>query len=125
MAFGVWSLINGQLDIGSSIVAVISFGIIVDDTIHFLSKYQYARNSGASSADAVRFSFTIVGRALVVTTIALVIGFAVLITSSFTLNSSMGLLTGIAISFALILDFFLLPPLLMLIDRDKKTATAQ
>lgn len=120
MAFGVWSLINGQLDIGSSIVAVISFGIIVDDTIHFLSKYQYARNNGASSADAVRFSFTIVGRALLVTTIALVIGFSVLVTSSFTLNSSMGLLTGIAISFALILDFFLLPPLLMLMDRDKK-----
>ena len=125
MAFGVWSLINGQLDIGSSIVAVVSFGIIVDDTIHFLSKYQYARNNGANSADAVRFSFTIVGRALMVTTIALVIGFAVLVSSSFTLNSSMGLLTGIAISFALILDFFLLPPLLMFIDRDKKTAKAE
>ena len=117
MAFGVWSLINGQLDIGSSIVAVISFGIIVDDTIHFLSKYQYARNSGASSEDAVRFAFTTVGRALLVTTIALVIGFSVLISSSFTLNSSMGLLTSIAIAFALILDFFLLPPLLMLMDR--------
>jgi predicted RND superfamily exporter protein len=118
MAFGVWSLINGQLDIGSSIVAVISFGIIVDDTIHFLSKYQYARNAGATAEDAVRFAFTTVGRALLVTTIALVIGFSVLTTSSFTLNSSMGLLTSIAIAFALILDFFLLPPLLMLMDKD-------
>lgn len=116
MAFGVWSVINGQLDIGSSIVAVISFGIIVDDTIHFLSKYQYARNNGSSSADAVRFAFTTVGRALLVTTIALVIGFSVLITSSFTLNSSIGLLTSMAISFALLLDFLLLPPLLMLLD---------
>jgi predicted RND superfamily exporter protein len=117
MAFGVWSLINGQLDIGSSIVAVISFGIIVDDTIHFLSKYQYAKNNGSSAEDAVRFAFTTVGRALLVTTLALVIGFSVLTTSSFTLNSSMGLLTSIAISFALVLDFLLLPPLLIFMDR--------
>jgi len=117
MAFGVWSLINGQLDIGSSIVAVISFGIIVDDTIHFLSKYQYAKNNGSSAEDAVRFAFTTVGKALLVTTVALVIGFSVLTTSSFTLNSSMGLLTSIAIAFALILDFLLLPPLLIFIDR--------
>jgi len=119
MAFGVWSLINGQLDIGSSIVAVISFGIIVDDTIHFLSKYQYAKKTGSSAEDAVRFALTTVGKALLVTTVALVIGFSVLTTSSFTLNSSMGLLTSIAIAFALILDFLLLPPLLIFMDRGR------
>ncbi len=117
MAYGVWSMINGQIDIGSSIVAVISFGIIVDDTIHFLSKYQRSREQGMNAQEAVTECFSKVGRALSVTTISLIAGFLVLTTSTFSMNVSMGMLTSMAIGFALLLDFLLLPFILMKLDR--------
>ena len=121
MAYGVWSLINGQIDIGSSIVAVISFGIIVDDTIHFLSKYQKSRADGLSAEESIRECFSKVGRALCVTTVALIAGFLVLTSSHFSMNVSMGLLTSLAIGFALLLDFLLLPYILMKVDSQVKS----
>ncbi len=124
MAFGVWGLAVGRVDVGSSVVAVISFGIIVDDTIHFLSKYRHARTTmGATPTDAVRFAFTTVGRALLVTSIALIAGFAMLSQSAFTPNADMGILTGIVIAFALALDFLLLPPLLILMEKKRYAKT--
>ncbi|MGB0583003.1 MAG: MMPL family transporter, partial [Limisphaerales bacterium] len=61
--------------------------------------------------------FRNVGRALVVTTIILVIGFSILSLSPFRLNSWMGQLTAIVIVFALIADFIMLPALLITFDR--------
>ena len=66
--------------------------------------------------DAVRYAFTTVGRALLITSIILVAGFLILSTSSFELNSGMGLLTAIVIAFALFADFLFLPTILMKIE---------
>jgi predicted RND superfamily exporter protein len=93
-------------------------GIVVDDTVHFLSKYLRARREqGMNAEDAVRYAFNTVGVALLVTTIVLVAGFLVLAQSTFKLNSDMGLLTSITIAFALLADFLFLPPLLMKLDK--------
>ena len=95
-------------------VASISLGIIVDDTVHFLTKYIRARREKEySPEDAVRYAFRTVGAALVVNTLILVAGFLVLMTSTFKLNVDLGLLTAMAIVFALMLDFLLLPALLL------------
>jgi hypothetical protein len=111
-------LLYGQVGLGLSIVAGLTLGIVVDDTVHFLSKYLRARREqGMSSEDAVRYAFNTVGVALLVTTIVLVAGFLVLAQSTFKLNSDMGLLTAITIAFALLADFLFLPPLLMKIDK--------
>lgn len=91
----------------------------MDDTVHFLSKYQIARKEGKSPEDAVRFAFHTVGRALWITTVVLVAGFAVLAMSGFKLNSDMGLLSGIIIGLALVVDFLFLPCVLMLFDKSK------
>ena len=118
MAFGIWSILVGQVDVASSIVTATSLGIIVDATVHFLSKYLRARREkGANAEDAVRHAFSTVGTALLVTAIILIVGFAVLALSDFKLNESMGLLTAIAIAAALVADFLLLPALLIAIDR--------
>ena len=91
-----------------------TLGIVVDDTVHFMSKYLRARREkGLSSHDAVRYSFSTVGMALFVTTVVLVAGFGILSQSSFDFNSSMGKLTAVIITFALIADFVLLPPVIM------------
>ncbi len=94
-----------------------TLGIVVDDTVHFLSKYLHARRErGADSHDAVRYAFNSVGRALWITTLVLVAGFMVLAQSSFKINADMGLLTAVTILVALAVDFLFLPPLLMKLD---------
>ena len=120
VAFGVWGVLNGVVNLGLSVVVGMTLGIVVDDSIHFLSKYRRARREkNLGTEDAIKYAFSSVGRALVVTTVILVIGFLVLSTSAFEMNSSMGLLTAITILLALIIDFFMLPPLLLWLDRDK------
>jgi predicted RND superfamily exporter protein len=125
MAFGIWGAWKAQIDIGSSIVAVIAFGIIVDDTIHFLHRYRHFRLRGERYEVAIRKTFAAVGTALMTTTIVLVLGFGVLATSDFTLNSSMGLLTSLTIALALIVDFVFLPALLGVVDRRAVWARAK
>lgn len=123
VGFGLWGIFVGQVGISLSVVAGMTFGIVIDDTVHFLSKYLRARReSGLSSEDAVRYAFRTVGRALTVTTITLVIGFSVLATSSFGMNSDMGLMTAVVITLALILVFLMLPPLLMKIEENTSHA---
>lgn len=118
MAFGVWSLLVGEIGLASSVVTATSLGIIVDATVHFLSKYQRGlRRTGATAADAVRYAFSTVGTALWVTSAILIAGFAVLSLSTFEINASLGLLTAITLAMALLADFLLLPSLLMALER--------
>lgn len=118
MAFGLWGLLVGQVNLSLSVVVGMTLGIVVDDTIHFLSKYLRARREqGKNPEDAVRYAFSTAGRALWITSLVLVAGFLVLSQSSFELNSGMGLLSAITIVLALVVDFLLLPPLLMLIEK--------
>ncbi len=112
---GMWALMYGYINMGISIVFGMTLGIIVDDTVHFLSKYLRARRElGKSPEDAVRYAFSTVGQALLVTSFVLIAGFLVLAQSSFGLNSDMAKITVLIIALALILDFLMLPALLML-----------
>ena len=114
MAFGLWGVLVGQIGLAMSVVAGVTIGIVVDDTVHFLSKYVRAqREQGLTPEDAVRYAFSTVGTALWVTSLVLVIGFGILALSTFELNAGMGLLTAITIALALVADFLFLPPLLM------------
>ncbi|MCG6864723.1 MAG: MMPL family transporter [Thiogranum sp.] len=118
MAFGLWGLLVGQVGLALSVVAGMTLGIVVDDTVHFLSKYLRARREeGLSPEDAVRYAFHTVGTALWTTSVVLVAGFLVLTYSPFEINSAMGLLTAITIGLALLADFLLLPTLLMTLDK--------
>ncbi len=118
LAFGLWGYLQGQVGLAVAVVAAISLGIVVDDTVHFLSNYLRAKKENKlSTKDAVRYSFNTVGSAIVITSVALVAGFSVLTLSGFYVNYSMGILTVIAISFALLIDFLFLPPLLLATDK--------
>lgn len=117
MAFGFWGIVVGEVGLSLSIVAAMSLGVVVDDTVHFLSKYLRARREqGLGAEDAIRYAFSSVGVALWVTSVTLVAGFLVLSTSAFQLNSGMGLLTAITLVLALAADFLFLPPLLLKIE---------
>ena len=118
LGFGVWGLLVGQVGLALSVVVAMTIGIVVDDTVHFLSKYRRARREfGHSSEDAVRYAFQAAGRALVTTTAVLVAGFLILLLSPFIPTAQVGLLTALIIGFALVADLLLLPALLMAVDR--------
>jgi predicted RND superfamily exporter protein len=125
VGFGLWYFIDGQIGLALSVVAGMTLGIVVDDTVHFLTKYKHARDQyGKNAEEAVKYAFSSVGRALWITTLVLVAGFMVLAQSTFTLNSDMGLLTAVTIAVALIVDFLFLPPLLMMLDGKKDAKIA-
>jgi predicted RND superfamily exporter protein len=118
MGFGLWGLLVGEVGLGLSVVAGMTLGIVVDDTVHFLSKYLRARREQQLDPEnAVRYAFSTVGTALLVTSLVLIAGFMVLSQSPFKLNADMGLLTAITIGFALLADFLFLPPLLMKVEK--------
>ncbi len=119
MSFGLWGYLIGHVGVAASVVCVVAFGIVVDDTIHFLSKYLKARGEGVPPPEAVRSTFRTVGQALWTTTAVLSASFLAFASSGFELSWALGLLVAITLGFALVADFLLLPTLLMAIDRKK------
>lgn len=123
MGFGVWGLAVGEVGLVLSVVMAMTIGIVVDDTVHFLSKYRRARHEYAyTTEDAVRYAFQTAGRALFTTSTVLVAGFLILVLSPFIPTVQVGLLTALIIAFALVADFLLLPSLLMTLDRPANSA---
>ncbi len=119
LAYGVWGLTVGQINMGVSMVAGISLGIVVDDTVHFLTQYLHARRElNQTPEQAIRHAFNLAGVPMWISTFILVAGFMVLASSHFTINADMGLLTAVTIGFAALTEAFMLPGLLLLIDRD-------
>ncbi|NQT16275.1 MAG: MMPL family transporter [Planctomycetes bacterium] len=113
---GAFIVLTGRcLDMSSVIVFSISLGIAVDDTIHFLVRFRRERKSEADVATAVRRTFKIVGTALVMTTVALVAGHAIVIFSGFPAVRVFGLLAAVTVASALIGDLLILPAILVCI----------
>jgi len=129
LAYGIWAVLDGRVDLSVSIVATMSLGLVVDDTVHFLSKYQLARNTkGLDVYQGILYSFRTVGVAMLITSIVLTLGFGILMFSHLRPSWAMGELLAITIMFALVVDFLLLPGLLIMFDKrnqnEPKTASA-
>ncbi len=121
ISFGLWGIFVGQVNLAVAAVFSITLGIVVDNTVHFFSKYLRARQQlGHSTEDAIRYAFTTVGAALAVTTVALAAGFLILAQSSFDVNASMGMMTAMTIGIALVFDLLFLPGLLLRFDRSPR-----
>ena len=123
ISFGMWALLVGEVGFALALSVSMIIGIIVDDTVHFLSKYMRGRREkGLTSEEAIRYAFSNVGPALVITTAVLAAGFSVLMMSTFKLNFELGLITAMTITIALIVDFLLLPALLLTFDKGRYPA---
>ncbi|WP_390615461.1 RND family transporter [Maricurvus nonylphenolicus] len=121
MAFGVWGFTMQTIGMPAAVLVSLAVGIIVDDTVHFISKYLHARRSlNKPPYEAIHYTFETVGKALLITTVTLVVGFSVLSLSGYKPNSDMGIMTGIIISVALIFDFLFLPVLMLMLDDTKE-----
>ena len=125
LGLGVWGLTVGQVGLSLSVVVAMTVGIVVDDTVHFLSKYRRARiEYGQTPEDAVRYAFDTAGRALFTTTVVLVVGFLIFVFSPFVPTAQVGVLTAMIIAFALLADLSLLPALLTAVDRRSERRSA-
>jgi predicted RND superfamily exporter protein len=122
ISYGLWSLFVGKAGFAIAIVSSVTLGIVVDDTVHFLSKYVRAiKDKGMQPKDAIEYAFSSVGSALVVTSVILSIGFAVLMFSPFKMNVILGTLSAMTILSALVVDFTLLPAVLAITDKGEAT----
>ncbi len=118
VTFGIWSLSVGMIGISAATVTATSLGIVVDDTVHLLTKYlRGRREKNLSTEDSIRYSLNTVGKAITINTIILTAGFSILAFSSFKINQESGILTATAVVAALVLDFLLLPALLLVLDK--------
>ena len=117
IAFGLWGVLVGEVSFAATIVATLTFGIVVDDTIHFMVKYRALRGTGCSPGEAVERTMGSVGLALVVTSIAIGLGFAMFANSGFLVNQHFGILSALTIGAALVADLLFLPPLLIALAR--------
>ena len=122
MAMGLWGYAVGEVGVAAAVVTAIAFGIIVDDTIHFMTKYVAARKDGLLPSESVQAAFRSVGKALLATTVVFGLGFLVFGASGLVTNQALGLLVGMTVVIALLADFLFLPPLLMALDGTRETS---
>lgn len=119
--FGIWGIKDGQIGLAVSIVAVITLGVVVDDTIHLLSKYKkLSSKEGYDPVRSAKEALSTTGKALFTTTAVLFICFGVLSFSHFKPNADLGFLSASTLALALIIDVFLLLPAVMLLDKKNK-----
>lgn len=117
LSLGLWGYLVGRVGLAGSVMTAFAFGIIVDDTIHFLTSYLKARRNNEDPEEAIRKTFRSVGHALWTTSMILSLGFLVFASSGFEVSWTLGLLVMLTIWFALLADFLLLPSLLLVLDK--------
>lgn len=108
-AGGLMYLMGVTLDFGTMIVAAVTFGIAVDDTIHMMSRYIKMRKDGYDRYESMHHALIESGRAIVFTSIILYCGFTVLVLSNFVPNIYFGFFGGIIILIALLSALIILP----------------
>ncbi len=114
---GIMGFSGTNINMSTSIIFTIAFGIAVDDTIHFLSKYKIQLTKRSSPFFALRRSFLSTGKAIILTSLILCGGFLSLIFSDFKSTFLIGVYITLTLLLAVISDLFLLPILLSNIQK--------
>ena len=118
IGFGIWGIVVGEIGLASSVVAAMTFGIVVDDTIHLLLRFKRERQRGKATLEAMANAYVDVGRAVIITSVALAGGFLLLTFSGFEINSSLGKFITIIVLTALVLVLSLVPSLVLVTHRN-------
>jgi predicted RND superfamily exporter protein len=116
IVFGFWGLFVGELSPYILMLFSISIGLVVDDSVHILSKYLYAKREGKTPEQSVQYSLDKAGSAITITTISLSVGTLLLVFSNTFHFQNVALLLTPIIVVALLLDLLFLPPLLVKFD---------
>jgi predicted RND superfamily exporter protein len=117
IVYGLWAIFVGHVNHAAAMTFSICLGLVVDDSIHFISKYLSSRRENYSPEQALEHSFVTSGTAIVITSITLICGVLLLSLSNFTVNDTMSLMLSGIILTALLFDLFFLPVLLLLSEK--------
>ncbi|MCL6259997.1 MMPL family transporter [Aquiflexum sp. TKW24L] len=117
---GMMFVLGIELKLTTAIIFTVAFGIAVDDTIHFMAKLKMELNKGKSWLYAIKRTYLETGKAIILTTLVLVLGFSVLTLSEFGVTYYSGLLIGMSLVFALVSDLVLLPVMLIFLRTGKR-----
>jgi len=112
---GAMPLLGISLNPGTIMIGAIALGLVVDDTVHFLVALQRQLSAHSNLDDCIEHTIREAGRPIVITSIILIAGFAVLTFGSFNPNIQFGAVSALVIGFALLADLLLLPAVLRLI----------
>lgn len=116
ITLGVMGWLGIKINMATAIIGGISLGIVVDDSIHFLSGIRSRLNQGVSLENAIHQTMETVGSSILMTSVVLIGGFSCMATSEFLPSAHFGIFTCLAIAMALILDVFIVPALLLLFN---------
>jgi len=123
LAFSFWGIVDGRIGIGVAAVATLTLGLVVDDTIHFLHRFERARQAGDSVEVAIEKTLSTTGKAMLTITLVFAGGFSALSFSHYSANADLGLMTAVTILIAVIMDLIVLPAFLLQVYA-KKTESA-
>ena len=117
---GIMGWFELSLDMFTMLIASIAIGLAVDDTIHFMYNFRKYYAESGDAVSSIRITLHTAGRAMLVTSIVLSIGFFIFMLSTLSNVFYFGMLTGIAIILALGADFLFAPALMVLLTRSNK-----
>lgn len=115
ITLGVMGWLDIKINMATAIIGGISLGIVVDDSIHFLSGIRNRLNQGMMLEDAIQQTMQTVGSSILMTTIILIGGFSCMATSDFLPSAHFGIFISLAIALAFVLDVIIVPALLLII----------
>jgi len=119
---GLMGWLRLRINMGAAMIASVSMGLAVDSSIHYITAYRRHRAAGLTTAEALHAVHQSVGRAMVFSTLALIVGFSALALSRFVPTIYFGVLVGLTMFGGLIGNLLILPLLLKLIDRGPNRA---
>jgi hypothetical protein len=117
LAYGILALFTNILTFSHTVAVIISLGLVVDATIHFMTKFKSATSQNLSVNDAIKYCFKYVGYPIIVASLCLFSGFLFLLQSDFMTNFILGGMCSLIILIALIIDLLVLPALILIFGR--------
>jgi len=113
LILGLMGWFGIPLDIMTITIAAISIGIGVDDSIHYVHRFRIEYAKDQNYWAAIKRCHSSIGYALYYTTVTVVLGFSILVLSNFIPTIYFGLLSGLAMTTALVANLMLLPVLIV------------
>lgn len=102
-----------SLNMATALIGAISIGIVVDDTIHFMTRIRANEKTGMGSIEAIQSALQTTGTSILRTSIIVAVTFLCMATSSFLPSAHFGLFLTLSVGIALFLDVFVAPNLLL------------
>ncbi|HEV3339429.1 MAG TPA: MMPL family transporter [Pirellulales bacterium] len=120
---GLMGWLRVKINMGAAMIASVSMGLAVDSSIHYITAYRRHREDGLSTGESLHLVHQSVGRAMVFSTLALIVGFSALALSRFVPTIYFGVLVGMTMFGGLVGNLLILPLLLKLIERESPKST--